>query len=513
MSTVDALRFVARIDVYSHNVAFTQVSPPIKELLYRFTLDHLVAYTSVYRPRVGYVKMPKKVFGVSTADRSEFRFHINHYKQIMEFLANCGYKEPVFNIFQHNTAMRERGIEFSIDTDKVPRDYQEETINYFVEPGPIKVTTLQTGAGKTYCLTTALHRIGERTVVCVPGKYVHKWKGDLIDGLGLRGGELVIVRGSGALKDLINGAKANQLEAKVIIISSTTMYNFFKSYKENGIEEYGIHPIDFYPLIRAGIRAIDEAHENMHLNFIHDLYTHVEKVISLSATLDSDDKFNDKMLKVMYPKALRSNTAGYNQYIDVTAINYNIDDPDRFKYMGRNKMYSHVMFEDSIMKSKRRLAAFCEMMHELVDNEFISTYEKGFKCIIFCATIELCTILADYLKPKFGALTVSRYVGEDPDEVLYENELVITTLKSAGTAVDIPGLDVAFLTVALGSMQQNLQALGRLRVHRNCPERSPRYFYLQALNIDKHQEYHTRKLESFKGKVKSHKTLNSNFRL
>ena len=54
---------------------------------------------------------------------------------------------------------------------------------------------------------------------------------------------------------------------------------------------YGCNPEDFFNLINVGIRLIDEVHQDFHLNFKIDLYTNVKKTISLSATLQSDNKF------------------------------------------------------------------------------------------------------------------------------------------------------------------------------------------------------------------------------
>jgi hypothetical protein len=127
--------------------------------------------------------------------------------------------------------------------------------------------------------------------------------------------------------------------------------------------------------------------------------------------------------------------------------------------------------------------------------------------LVFSASKELCTILTERFSQQYPNLKVARYIDEDPYNVLLENDLIFSTLLSSGTAVDIPDLYVTLMTTALGSREMNEQALGRTRRLKNYPDTTPKFLYLVCEDIDKHIDYHKRKIEYFRDKVLSHQEL------
>jgi len=352
--------------------------------------------------------------------------------------------------------------------------------------------------------------IKKRTILVVPAKYITegKWIGDITKTLNVPREKLCVVKGSKAMRALIDLGLADALEYDFIIISATTMYNFYKAYEEGKLEEegYNCDPDELYTVTKTGLRVIDEVHENFHLNFTQDLYGHVAKTIYMSATLVSDNAFINSMLEVAYPVGERITPDYDGKYIACTALTYRCNKVELLSHK-RRKMYSQMLFEASILKKKFRSEAYAEMIYDIVLNEYISIREPGQKMMIFADTIEMCTYLTSFIKPRLTDLTVNRFVGEDPDEYLYESDVIITTPKSAGTAVDIKGLKVTLLTSAIGSRQLNAQILGRLRKLRGFEDNVPRFFYLVCEDIDSHVKYHERKLATFSDKVKTHRTL------
>ncbi|MNR02131.1 hypothetical protein D3C85_1179720 [compost metagenome] len=69
------------------------------------------------------------------------------------------------------------------------------------------------------------------------------------------------------------------------------------------------------------------------------------------------------------------------------------------------------------------------------------------------------------------------------------------------------------MTDGLGSSQANLQAMGRLRdtIFQIWPDAIPTFFYLVCTDIEKHIEYHERKMETFRGRVTSHQTFTTDY--
>jgi hypothetical protein len=315
------------------------------------------------------------------------------------------------------------------------------------------------------------------------------------------------VRGS---KDLIALMKMQQegiLKAQVIIITTATMRDYFKDYEEsNGRSKvYPIQPIDFYPSLKVGFRVGDEIHQEFHNNFKIDLYTHVVKSLSLSATMESSDQFKNKMYAVAYPPNQRHDGGGYDAYIAVTALLYHLDEDTRIRFMGAQG-YSHTTFEESVMRNPRLLKAYLKIIERVVYQKFIGSFEHGQKMLVFCATTDLCTIVTERLKHIHTDFNIVRYAGSlnDPYEELLECDIGVTTIGSGGTAIDLANLRISLMTTAIDSRQSNELVLGRTRRLKDFPEIVPEFVYFVCQDIEQHVKYDLNKRSFFKGKVVSH---------
>jgi len=94
---------------------------------------------------------------------------------------------------------------------------------------------------------------------------------------------------------------------------------------------------------------------------------------------------------------------------------------------------------------------------------------------------------------------VKRYVEDDPYDNLMKPDIRVSTLQSAGTAVDIPNLATTVMTTAVSSSQANIQGLGRLREMKDG--RVPEFVYFACVDIKKHMEYHEKKREMLKDRT------------
>ena len=513
-----------RVDVYSHNVKLSEYQPRVKRLLLEFSKT-VAQFELVKVGPKRFKRVMTRIYAAATQDRregyheplpyTEFRFHINQFNELMRFLEFEGISKDKMEIVVHDI---DPGVAYSFplaDT-RDPHDYQPAIIDYLSSDRKIKVLTLQTGKGKTFCTNHAIRRMGRRTLLVVKGMFVQRWIDDLEATFGKVPGLIMVVRGASDLKMLIEMGKQNAITAGVIIITNTTLRNYIHDYEHsNGFKNldfgYGCLPEDLCQVLGIGVRVIDEAHMDFHLNFKLDLYAHVPSIISLSATLKADDSFTNRMYELAYPKDIRLQGAEYDKYIAVKALTYRFKDIRRirFKQRGRSS-YSHVTLEESIMKYGDIEQRYYEMIADIVQTSYTRVREEGQKMLIFCATVEMCTRLAKFLQRLHPDLKVNRYTAEEPYEVLATSDISVSTLKSAGTAVDIPGLRIALCTVAIGSRQSNEQAVGRLRKN---PAFTPEFFYLVCEDIDKHLVYHNHKLEVLGDKVLSHKSMITNYRI
>lgn len=518
-----------RLDVFSHCV---KVSGYLrddgiergKEALRSFCRNNLAQFETKrvgFGHHVRYVREMKCIYAGAKRDRSEFRFHIHSLPSLLNHLELNHFSREEIEIVNHIPSPGV-AVKFKMVGGMTPLDYQVPIIRYFADPGPIKIITLQTGKGKTFSALSAAVEIGTRTVLIIKGMFVDRWMKDLKEQLGLKPGELLVVRGSEDLRNLIEMGLSGELQAKFIVITNKTMYNYIEHYEFNGTVEgeYGCEPGDFFQTIGAGLRIIDEVHMDFHLNFRLDLYTHVEKTISLSATMTADNPFINRMYMLAFPDSLRYKGLVYDKYIEVQALLYGLTFPSPLRFLRKGlKSYSHVDFEKSLMKPDRQgnqipqLRRYLNMINEVVYEQYIKVMSPGQRMLVFAATVELCTIIADDLKRRYPDLYIGRYTADDDYKVLSQNDISVSTVLSAGTAVDIDGLRVVLMTTALNSSQSNEQALGRLRRLKKWPELTPLFMYFVCEDIPHHVKYHLAKLEVFKDKVVCHKVMRLNAKI
>lgn len=368
----------------------------------------------------------------------------------------------------------------------------------------------------TYVAQYCMNKLNKRTMIHFKGGYVSRWKEDLEKTFKFKRGEFFIVRGTKDMVALQTMALEGTLEAQVIIVTAGTMREYLKAYEDsNGRQKiYPINPIDFYPKLKIGFRVTDELHQEFHNNFRIDLYTHVPKTLGLSATMTSSDAFKNRMYEIGYPVRQRHDGGGYNVYIEVTSMMYHMSPDIKLRYMG-GQGYSHTTFEESIMRHKGILKSYLKMIDFAIYNRFASVREEGQSALVFFARVDLCTLMVERLQKMYPELNVVRYVGSENDsyEDFLEADIAVSTIGSAGTAVDKPNLRCSFMTTAIDSRQSNEQVLGRTRPLKNWPDVSPEFIYFTCFEIEQHCKYHRNKVEFFKGKVLSHNEVVSKYHL
>lgn len=452
------------------------------------------------------IKTMKKVYAAATKERDEYRFHRNLLEEVIQHLDGFGVRRSNIE-FEELPPVDALPVDFPLSTDMTARDYQEGLIDFLARPDlTVKVTDLQTGKGKTFCALSAMVKLGLRTVIQLRGGYVSRWIDDLEGLFDFKKGEVLVIRGRDALMSLINMAKADDLDAKVIIITNKTLYKFFEEHEANPYENYyECKPEQLYPLLRAGLRIVDEVHEDYHLSFRTDIYCHIPTSIHLSATLSTEEAFRRRMYDIALPKDCWYTGIAYDKYIISYALFYqnNGDRKLRTSEKGQDT-YSHGAYEKSILRHRDMLANYLEIVRWPIQKYYIEDdWQGGQKCIVFCYLVEFCEVLRDHLRKHYPELDVQEFVAETSESVLKTADIIVSTIKSAGTAQDIPDLKTSILTHAVRKKEANIQTLGRLRKLKRWPDVTPIFAYLNNTSIETHLKYHDAKVEIFKPLVLS----------
>lgn len=496
---------------------------------YSLVLRYTKEFTTVEKDRQG-IPIPT-VFAVVNKIDNEFRFHINTYSGFISFLTANGINTDMYTVI---TLPVNYGVDSKIKMhDKYkPREHQIPIIDYFLthtaktgyytnQLMKQNFIGIQTGEGKTLTSSFCAVELGKRILICVRPLFMKKWAEDIFDIFKVKKSETLSVQGSGQLKGLLSIAKRPEFKnVKIILVSLPTMRNWFKAYELLGTQGcresgYDCDPDQFYEHIGAGLRIIDEVHIDFHFNFIHDLYTNVNKGISLSATLLNLDPFMEKMYNIAYPRVDRYNGGELRKYSKSFAVMYDFKFNRRIniKDFGSNS-YSHIAFEKSIMYKNNigLLTNYCGMIYDILNIKFLPTFKKGMKAVVYAASKKMCTQIADFLKQQLPDMDVRRYLGKDPKEPgiedPYENlldaDIRVTTIQSGGTGHDIKGLTDVILTNCIQSIQQNIQVFGRLR---EIPDGETRFYYLTCYSIDKQMNYHFDKIKMLKERARSFEIL------
>lgn len=506
-----------RLDVYSHGFRVSRFNDAVRRILVDYCRKY-IQWGLVPTGRGSFQNKPVKVFAAATRHRDVYFFHRNVLDDFLEFMKF--HQIPLERIQRVDLPLYEPAKAKFIWHRKgvSAHDYQEEIVDFFLPEIPrTKVSTLQTGKGKSLATMFFMLKYGKRTVLIMKPMYMKQWERELIASFKPKKGEMYVVQGSAGLKSLIDMAKdpEEDFNPSIIMISNATYRNYLRSYFDNPELDvgYGCKPWEFFETLKAGVRVIDELHQDFHLNFLIDCTTNIPKTVSLSATMKSDDRTLNRMYDIMLPPESYAPSPAHDRYISVYQVMYRFHNPERIKYTNWMRQYNSAIYEKSIRKQPKVLQNYLNMVLDVAKHQWAEhrDFRKGMKLAVYCGTQDMCDLVLAAFKKAYPTMDVRRKIDEDPEENLLEADIIVTTLQSAGTARDIPDLAVCISTIALSSMQANQQFIGRLRHLKKWPEITPRFYYLICRDIEKHLKFANEKAEKIGDKVKDLNILTTNF--
>lgn len=487
----------AKITKYSHFFKIEQIHPSIYPVMRQAIVDLLEVKVIKFRGK--YHRENGKVFATRGMDKSEYRFHLNYLPQLLLNLRNMMVTEEEL-IIEEKPLYTPDKITLNMPEDFVPRDYQQEALDYIDDDGVSKLIQLPTGFGKTKTALASIAGRGERAFILVLGRYRQQWTEEIKENFG-KDCDLCVVQGMDHLLREILEAKAGKPKHDVYLVSVTVMQRYIKEWElHQGRELEGmIPPEEIYETLGIGIRIIDEVHQHFHANFKIELYTHCPKCLYLTATLDARDKFMNFIYNLIWPQTIRMRQVKADPYDNTYAVMYRHNNPEYLIKRSNYKTgYSHIAYERAIMKNIYSRCQWLDMVGDQVENYFLSIYKPGRRCAIYASLVETCELLARYLNERFKDynLKIGSFTASDSKEVIGSNDISCTTLGKAGTGLDIDGMVCVILTVALSEPKANKQVKGR---NRNLTKRPgfedviPRFVYLVGDDIPKHRQYHKEK--------------------
>lgn len=338
----------------------------------------------------------------------------------------------------------------------------------------------------------AFVKLGERVVITNLPRHVSIWIDKFNVTLDLKPEDVMMISDFN-LADAYQKLRSGEINPKVVFFNLSRVDVYLKRVKE---DPKSLPSLDeFFDAIGAGVRLIDEAHENILSIYNSLLFGNMKHNIALSATLKGDDEFVNKIYNGTFPSYAFLKPPTYKKYIHL--VNH-VHRMNVEKYNIRTKGfggYSHVLYEGGILKRKHVFERYYLMMRDAFITNYLDVKRDGQKALWFFATVAMCETFGQRLKKDYPDLDIVVYTGKTSKkkgmEMEYANhEVVITTPKSCGTGKDIEKLFIVFAGFVVSSSQMVIQMTGRLReVDKWWPGVSPIYVMFVCRDVYRQVEY------------------------
>lgn len=351
-----------------------------------------------------------------------------------------------------------------------------------------------------------------RTALIHRPSYVDKWKFDCCEdptGLMVDPSEVHICKGTESIYEVYQMGLQGELDAKgikIIIFPTVSLFNFLKEII-NTAHSNAVCLEKFYDVLGVGLVGCDEVHEHFLLVYLSGIMLNPPCAVEMSATLTpgASKQFIAERYLERFPMQYRLSIP-FIPVVDVRGLYYSIENKKLVQYGSKMTPYNHKMFEKALFKYNAH-ESFAEMVWDLMTKTYLKNYEVGQKALVFFATVDMCAFFTEFLQRKLAEtdwhyLQVFKYNAGDSYDDFIAADIGVSTPGKAGTAIDIPGLMHAFVTIPIDDQQLNEQIAGRPRSQTRWAG-DPRVWFLHCNDIPKHGAYLSSRKKSLGEKVKS----------
>jgi hypothetical protein len=360
-----------------------------------------------------------------------------------------------------------------INLKLAPKDLRQQRTIEFLEASTAyfgyaanktqKSVCLKTGDGKTFVSTAYI--AGSETVAVIildQEMLIKQWKDRLLEYTDLKESDIGIIVGSEKVRTLMSKPATH----KIYLASHRTL----GSYAGNNHELIG----KLFKHLGIGIKIFDEAYKEWKNLFMIDCYSDVASTIYLTATPERSNKREDSVYQRMFIKVvqygLEHKFHEEEKHHKVIYVDYNTSpsmDMQIFLEKGRrgfnvNGWYDYI--EENCFEY------FMQVLVQLIEMAFKGKPDTKIVIILYkLRTIELAI---DYLHEVFPSKSIGNYTtmisGKDREKE-FMNDIILSTPKSFGAAIDVPTLECLINTVPFSSQVVTEQLIGRLRAVGNKP--------------------------------------------
>lgn len=366
------------------------------------------------------------------------------------------------------------------------RPGQETFVDFLVNwDSYTRVLPATMGAGKTVSSLAAIARMQETALCIIPASLVDEWVDTIKWATTLTDDEYIFISGGESLKAYMRLIMDEPNPIAVTLISINTLQAFLNNYLE---DDYPLTPFEFFDKGGFGIKVVDEAHRSQHFHMTTNLYSNIKNNLYLTATLMKEDAFEANIENKMYPRKDRCPVPEPSNHVLLRSYHYKVspNTPPHIGAMG----YSHAKMEKAFEKRKISLRAYIQMVKDILHRDYGEIRNQGDKALVFFSKVELVKLAHKELKARYPELNVIIYGAGDSKSILKDADIIVSTVKKAGTGTDIPVLTYVLQTIPISAKGENFQNVGRLR---NLSDKETIFAYLVCDDIKKHKEYHEKR--------------------
>ena len=397
--------------------------------------DWLTNYAWIYNYKYGRkVRVLERTAYFRCSDKPIYRLPINILRATLgELGANGLVDKTLVEVNNRVNEVTPEEIAFNVNPDHKDRDYQVEYINLLTRSkNDIMLVDLQTGKGKGHVALRSLEILKQKFAILIPAKFIDKWYEELLRTTNIPKERIYIIQGTDSINNVYKHYDEYKNKYDVVIISLRTIAFYISEY-ENKPHDYVSQtylkpPQELTKYLGVGPVVCDEVHMEYKTVLNALLYLNFTKVIGLSATLVTTDTRIEYFHNLLFPERVRINhILAKDKYATLVNVAYYIERPQKIKCITKNG-YSHIMFEQYVMRNSVLLAQYLHMIYKYVDTKYIEVKKPGEKLLIFAATVDMCKMIATFLKRKYPKLTINTYLQEDSFDNILNSDISVSTV-------------------------------------------------------------------------------------
>lgn len=350
-----------------------------------------------------------------------------------------------------------------------------------VQPFSQQSLTLDTGDGKTY---SAVYAIVKYRMCAVIITYLDKirsqWKDTFLTKTNMDPSDVIMLNGSSDIDKVIRGKKVGN----IYLVLHQTLNSYARAHNWSAVR-------DFFKATHAGIKIIDEAHWYYENTLRIDMFSNVKKTFYLTANFERGHRSENYLFKKCFSSVaiFGEETKSYvekRKHIVYVPVLYH-SNPTATQIIDTHNFYgfSALLFADYALRGDK---SHTQM------SVFYSVFEKACsldgKILITTSKIDDTSYIKDCILEEYGETIVkgkdirtihSKHSREDNEEAAEKADIIISTIKSCGTGVDIPKLRCIINLEPFSSNVTSNQLSGRLREY--APDKFTYFFDLVDISF------------------------------